>query len=137
MPTVILSQLQQFAATSTAKLKAKTGEPEEQLRAPLETFFQDAGAALGMKVQALGEVHVESMGRPDFAVTCNGALCGYIEVKQPGKGGDPRRYRNAHDKKQWARFQNFPNILYTDGNEWGLFQDELEGGIDMQPVGRH
>jgi len=49
MPTVILSQLQKFAATATAKLKTKTGEPEEQLRAPLETFFQDAGKAFGMR----------------------------------------------------------------------------------------
>lgn len=128
MPTVILPQLQQFATTATAKLKAKTGEPEEQLRAPLETFFQDAGKAFGMKVQALGEVHVESMGRPDFAVTCNGALCGYIELKQPGKGGDPRKYRNKHDKAQWERFQNFPNILYTDGNEWSLFQGNIAEG---------
>lgn len=128
MPTVILSHLQQFATTATAKLKAETGEPEEQLRAPLETFFQDAGKALEMKVQALGEVHVDNMGRPDFAVTCNGALCGYVELKAPGKGGDPRRYRNKHDKAQWERFQNFPNILYTDGNEWSLFQGSVEDG---------
>lgn len=128
MPTTILLQLQQFAATATAKLKALTGEPEEQLRAPLETFFQDAGKAFGMKVRALGEVHVKSMGKPDFAVTCNGALCGYIELKQPGKGGDPRKYRNKHDKTQWERFQNFPNILYTDGNEWSLFQGNVGEG---------
>ncbi|MGE4553916.1 MAG: type ISP restriction/modification enzyme [Desulfovibrionaceae bacterium] len=129
MPTAILSALQRFAASAADKLRANTGEPEDHLRNPLDTFFQEAGKALGIQVQVLGEVHVENMGRPDFAVRCNGALCGYVEVKQPGKGADPRRFRTRHDKAQWERFRNFPNILYTDGNEWCLFQDGGEGSL--------
>jgi len=128
MPTDILTSLRQFAAAVADKLKPGTGEPEDQLRGPLENFLREAGEAFGMKVQALGEVHVDDIGRPDYAVFCNSALSGYLELKHAGKGGDPRRYRVKHDKAQWERFQNFPNILYTDGNEWCLFQGGPESG---------
>jgi len=43
-------------------------------------------------------------------------------LKEPGKGANPDRYR-GHDKEQWKRFQSLPNIIYCDGNEWGLYRD--------------
>lgn len=61
--------------------------------------------------------------RPDFAVTRRGALIGFIEVKAPGKGADPARFRTRHDKDQWEKLKALPNIIYTDGNAFGLFQD--------------
>ena len=36
--------------------------------------------------------------RPDYAVTRGGALSGFIEIKAPGKGADPRRFRDPHDR---------------------------------------
>ncbi|MCF8033240.1 MAG: hypothetical protein K9K66_08965 [Desulfarculaceae bacterium] len=57
--------------------------------------------------------------RPIYA---NGLLCGYVELKATGKGAKPSRYK-GHDKDQWERFKNLPNILYTDGNEWALYRD--------------
>lgn len=41
--------------------------------------------------------------RPDYAVTVHGALAGFIEVKEPGKGADPRRFKDPHDREQWDR----------------------------------
>jgi hypothetical protein len=70
------------------------------------------------------------MTRPDYAVSVHGALAGFIELKAPGKGGDPRRFRNAHDKAQWARLRSLPNLIYSDGNEFSLWQDgELAGAV--------
>ncbi len=52
-----------------------------------------------------------------------------MEVKAPGKGADPRRYK-GHDKEQWEKLQSLPNLLYTDGNSFSLWQNgELVGSI--------
>jgi hypothetical protein len=124
MPSVLLPLLSAFADNAHAKLNlaGSTGEPEEQLRAPLEAFLQAAGNSFQMKIIPEGEARVQGVGRPDYAVYSNGALCGYIELKQPGKGADPNSY-SGHDARQWERFKGLPNILYSDGNEWGLYQN--------------
>ena len=68
--------------------------------------------------------------RPDFAVTVSNALVGFIEVKAPGKGADPRKFKDPHDKEQWEKLKSLPNIIYTDGNAFSLWRDgELEGEI--------
>jgi hypothetical protein len=52
-----------------------------------------------------------------------------VEVKAPGKGADPRRYK-GHDKEQWEKLQSLPNLIYTDGNSFSLWQEgELVGSI--------
>lgn len=67
--------------------------------------------------------------RPDYAVNFNDALAGFIEIKAPGKGGDPRNF-SGHDAAQWEKLQPLPNLLYTDGNEWSLWRGgKLEGEV--------
>jgi hypothetical protein len=44
-------------------------------------------------------------------------------LKAPGKGADPRRFRDAHDKSQWEKLCSLPNLLYTDGNQFSLWQN--------------
>jgi hypothetical protein len=124
MPPVLFPPLAAFAANAHAKLSlaGAAGEPEEQLRAPLENFLGAAGNAFSMKIVLDGEARIRDVGKPDYAVYCNDLLCGYIELKQPGKGADPNRYA-GHDARQWERFKVLPNILYSDGNEWGLYQN--------------
>ena len=68
--------------------------------------------------------------RPDYAVTVSKALVGFIEVKAPGKGADPRKFSDPHDKAQWDKLKSLPNLLYTDGNAFSLWRDgELVGEI--------
>jgi hypothetical protein len=124
MPHILFVPLAAFAADVSEKLNlaGSTGEPEDQLRGPLENFLRATGVAFHMTIIPDGEARVKNVGKPDYAVYCNGALCGYIELKQPGKGADPNRY-TGHDLKQWERFKVLPNILYSDGNEWGLYQN--------------
>ncbi len=121
---LILQALQRFAATVTTKMKAlAAGAPEDQLRAPLETFLADAGKAVGIMIVAKGESQLQGrLGRPDYAVLANKLLAGYVELKEPGKGANPCHYK-GHDREQWKRFQSLPNLVYTDGNEWGLYRD--------------
>ena len=112
-----------FAESIQAKFSTSiTGEPEEQLRTPFEGLIKDAGEILNLSVTAIGETLLENrLGRPDYAVTTANIPCGYVELKASGKGANPNSFK-GHDRQQWERFKNLPNLLYTDGIEWSLYR---------------
>jgi len=128
-----------FGANAKAKLAnpGVIGEPEDQLRAPLEALFADLGELCGFKRQWVAAVGESSLSRlktrPDYAITLRNVLVGFVEVKAPGKGADPRRYR-GHDKEQWEKLQSLPNLLYTDGNSFSFWQngDLVDSIIELQ-----
>jgi hypothetical protein len=97
-----------FGAAAKAKLDnpAISGAPEDQLRAPLERLLHELAALGGLApggLSLVGETTLSQMQtRPDYAVIVNNALVGFIEVKAPGKGCDPRKFADTHDKAQWA-----------------------------------
>jgi hypothetical protein len=89
---------------------------------------QLAGHAAGA-VQLVGETTLaEDRTRPDYAVTVRKALIGFIEVKAPGKGANPRSFKDKHDKGQWEQLKSLPNLFYTDGNSFGLWRDGERAG---------
>lgn len=132
-----------FGAAAKAKLAnpSAAGEPEEQLRTPLDTLFRDLAELCGIKrgwLEPIGETSLATLKtRPDFAITLRNVLVGFVEVKAPGKGADPRRFR-GHDKEQWEKLQSLPNLLYTDGNAFSLWRNgelvdsivELRGNVE-------
>lgn len=113
-----------FGAAVTPRLATKAGEPEDQMRGPLENLMGALAAAAGVSFHVVGESSLSDLGvRPDYAALVDGAITGYIEVKAPGKGADPTRWRaTSHDGKQWAKLKALPNVLYTDGDSWGLYK---------------
>jgi hypothetical protein len=133
-----------FGKSTTAKLSniAISGAPEDQLRGPLEVLIADLALIAGHVPGAVGMVGETSLSadrtRPDYAVTVRNALVGFIEVKAPGKGANPRTFRDKHDKAQWERLKSLPNLIYTDGNSFGLWRDgerfgdivRLEGDVE-------
>ena len=118
-----------FGAQAKAKLAnpGATGAPEDQLRAPLEALIRSLATASGMAdgwVALVGETTLAERGaRPDYAVTVRKALVGFIEVKAPGKGADPRRFTDPHDRRQWAKLKSLPNLMYTDGQSFSVWRD--------------
>ena len=125
-----------FGLEARAKLSnpAARGAPEDQLRAPLETLvtrLANVAAGTAGSVVLVGETTLaELKTRPDYAVTRENALIGFLEVKAPGKGADPRRFRDPHDKEQWRKLQSLPNLIYTDGNGFSLWRNgELAGKV--------
>jgi hypothetical protein len=135
MALTLRSAIATFGRSAKAKLanRAASGEPEDQLRAPLEGLFADLAELCGFKREwlvAVGETSLSTLKtRPDYAITLRNALIGHVEVKAPNKGSDPRRYK-GHDKEQWEKLQSLPNLLYTDGNSFSLWQNgELVGSI--------
>ena len=128
--------ISKFGLEAKSKLSnpGATGAPEDQLRAPLEALIEGLAELCGLSpgsIVAVGETSlVDLKTRPDYAVTHNNLLIGFKEVKAPGKGADPRRFQDKHDKDQWRKLQTLPNLIYTDGNEFSLWRDgQLEGQV--------
>ena len=128
--------ISKFGLEAKSKLSnpGASGAPEDQLRAPLEGLVANLVEITGQwpgTVVVVGEASLADLKtRPDYAVTRRNALIGFIEVKAPGKGADPHRFSDRHDKEQWAKLQTLPNLIYTDGNGFSLWRNgELEGEI--------
>ena len=135
MTLTLQTAIARYGAQAKAKLHnvAVVGEPEDQLRAPIEGLIGDLAALSGFPqdaVKAVGESAIATLKtRPDYAITLRNVLVGFIEIKAPGKGADPHKFR-GHDKEQWEKLQSLPNLLYTDGNQFGLFRGgRLEGTV--------
>lgn len=128
------SLISNFGADAIAKLAnpVAKGEPEDQLRSPLERLIMGLAEYCGFSrsdVTAVGESSLSDLKtRPDYAITVRKSLVGFIEVKAPGKGADPRKFKDRHDRGQWEKLQSLPNLIYTDGNEFSLWRNgEIEG----------
>lgn len=111
-----------FGAAVKPKL-AGPGQPEDQMRGPLETLLITVAKDLGLTLNPVGESSLADLKvRADYAIEVDGALVGYVEVKAPGKGADPLAWgAKTHDRKQWEKIKALPNVLYTDGNDWALY----------------
>jgi len=129
-----------FGAAVKAKLSnpAAVGQAEDQLRAPLENLIPALATAAGLAQPPVlvGETpHADTGTRPDYSVTTGAtkvkALVGYIELKAPIKGFDPRKFTDPHDKAQWAKLRALPNLLYTNGNGFSLWRN---GEIVGKPI---
>lgn len=134
--TTVAAAVSTFGASTKSKLTsaAIVGAPEDQLRGPLETLVRELAEAAGLPagaVHLVGETTLAHLKtRPDYAVTISNALVGFIEVKAPGKGADPRKFEDPHDKAQWGKLKALPNLLYTDGNAFSLWRDgEIVGKV--------
>ncbi len=129
MKITVESAISTFGATAKQKLSnvGATGEPEDQLRAPFEQLLGDLAELANIprsKVAAVGESLQSALKtRPDYAVTVHHALVGFVELKAPGKGADPRKFRDQHDKVQWGKLRSLPNVMYSDGNAFSLWQN--------------
>jgi hypothetical protein len=127
----LFEPLQLFASQLTDKFSARSaGEPEDQLKSPVDQLFNAYSKIIAREIVLKGESTLhDRLGRPDFAAHSGQLPIGYIELKAPGKGANPELFK-GHDHDQWKRFQNVPNLIYTDGNEWALYRGkELAGKL--------
>lgn len=87
-----------------------------------------------MTVETKTESTVAGLGgRPDIGVAVSGLLTGHVELKAPGTGARPGKFK-GENRKQWEKFQALPNLVYTDGNEWALYRSaELIGSVIRFP----
>jgi hypothetical protein len=115
MKLTLESAIAEFGAKAKAKLSnlAAKGQPEDQIRAPFEQLMLQVAELCHFSqgsVVSVGESSVSDLKtRPDYAISVHNALIGFIELKAPGKGADPRKFKDPHDKAQWERLSSLPN----------------------------
>jgi hypothetical protein len=111
MKPTLSSAIAAFGAKAKEKLAnpAASGQPEDHLRTPFEHLLgelseiSDFGKAA---VSAVGESSVSDLKtRPDFAVTVHNALVGFVELKAPGKGADPRKFKDPARQTSVGKIQ--------------------------------
>lgn len=123
--TALFPLLERFGAdltTAYGAAVAASAQPEDQLKPAVKALLEDAAAAFGLKAVATTESHTDLGVRPDMAVTDPELLIGHIELKAPGLGARPRNFASKHDKEQFKKLADHPNLIYTDGNEWALYR---------------
>ena len=129
------SALETFAEQMTAKFAvAASFHAEDQLKGPVADFLALAGSGFRLAVETVTEIQVDELGRPDIGVMVGALLTGHVELKAPGKGANPARFR-GHDRAQWDKFKDLPNLLYTDGNEWQLYRTGQSVGRAVRLAG--
>jgi hypothetical protein len=122
------AELKNYASEVTAKFAFPIEvNPEDQLKTPIDALLKGIGAAIGLALGVVTEVHTDQLGRPDMGIAVKGLLAGHVELKAPGKGANPEKLKGG-DREQWERFKNLPNLIYTDGKDWALYRNgQLEG----------
>lgn len=86
--STLAEAISEFGASAKAKLN-EGGQPEDQLRNPIEQLFKALSSECGHASGALVLVGEKSLAelrtRPDFAVHMNKALIGFVEVRRPAR----------------------------------------------------
>lgn len=120
---IVTAALEAFAENLKATYSLDIpGQPEDQLKAPVSALLTEVSKALSVVLATKTEAPVVGLGgRPDIAAAVQGLLTGYVELKAPGFGARTTKFK-GENLKQWQKFKAIPNLLYTDGNEWALYQ---------------
>jgi hypothetical protein len=123
----------EFGVEVTRKLQEQAGYPEAQLRDPFAHLLRTAGHRLGLlDVFTVDETPLDSLNvRPDFMVKAAGASIGYAELKAHGhKIPTVWTSPTGRELRQWGQLKLLPNVLYSDGEHWGVFHfGELSGAV--------
>ena len=110
-------------------------QAEDQLKGPTQTLLQQIGPALGFDVVARTEAKTELGVRPDIGVSVSKLLAGHVELKAPGKGVRPKNFASQHDRDQFKKLKDHPNLVYTDGNAWALYRKGALTGTVVSAAG--
>ena len=110
--------LRHFAESlkTTFSVPGGVGDPEDQLKPAIKSLLESFPDVI-----AQTEARIEE-GRPDVGVYQGHALVGFVELKEPEKSIAPSSFR-GHDRKQWRRFKDLPNLIYTNGRDWTLYRE--------------
>jgi hypothetical protein len=86
---------------------------------------------MGVAVLTVDETPLDVLGvRPDFMVAVAGARVGYVELKAPGRKVPTTWSPDARERRQWEKLRQLPNVLYSDGEQWGVYRfGELHGTV--------
>ena len=125
-----LERFSETLTTSFAVAELNPAQAEDQLKGPIQRLLSELGTELGVSVVARSEARTDLGVRPDMGVSVQKLLAGHVELKAPGKGARPAGFNDRHDKEQFKKLADHPNLLYSDGNEWALYRrGQLVGAL--------
>ncbi|MFD6302332.1 type ISP restriction/modification enzyme [Streptomyces sp. NPDC060223] len=117
------------------------GEHEAGIRSAVEKLLGSAAGEFGLHLRLHPEARLTDLGiRPDFAASLGEdkqRTFGYVELKSPKKKDISPGGLRGRDRKQWEAMSHLPNVIYTNGQTWFLYQNgqpqgkpvHLEGDI--------
>ena len=128
-----------YHADLGARVLPGMGQPEAQIALPIEQLIRSMESSLHVQIGVFRETAEPTLNvRPDLGVNVDGLLTGHIELKAPGKGARPSRFTDAHDRRQWEKLRELPNLLLTDGLEWALYRTgERVRASELPPLAPH
>jgi len=133
----LLEVLREFSQSLSANFAVAAFSPaqaEDQLKGPVQKLLHEVGEILDLDVIARTESLTMAGVRPDVGVSVGKLLEGHVELKAPGKGARAPSLTDPHDRAQFKKLADHPNLVYTDGNEWALFRHgQLVGGVIRAP----
>lgn len=89
---------------------------------------------VGSGIHTVPEYAKKDIGRPDIALVRQGQLPrAFVELKAPDKHLDASRWRDAHDKRQFARFGELPTWALSNFARVRFFR-RAEGGLEVRLV---
>jgi hypothetical protein len=129
--------LRGFSTTLTENFKVlDDAQPEDQLKAPVGELIVAAGKAAGLTLVIRNETRIDGIGgRPDLGVNSARTPIGNVELKAPGVGAQPEKFKDKRSRDQFEKFKGLPNLLYTDGREWTLFRSGVQQGDTLRLSG--
>lgn len=128
--------LKRYAKSIRETLRSLPTNIEQALAPSFKNLIDDLlpTLPLGAGLTTVPEYAKATIGRPDIALARAGELPrAFIELKAPDKGLDPKRWRDAHDKRQFTRFGELPIWSLTNFGAIRFFRRD-EGGIEVRVV---
>lgn len=129
--------IERYARTIRDTLRAGPTNVELALAPAFKALVDELIPILpaGPGVTSVPEYAKPDVGRPDIALVRAGQLPrSFIELKAPAKTLDPARWRDAHDKRQFKRFQELPTWALSNFLGIQLYRrDELTAVARVAP----
>lgn len=110
------------AAVHAAAKSGIAAEPEAQLTGPVATLLAATAEHAGLgRFDFLRETQLAGV-RPDFGILVDDRFSGWLELKAPGTGTDPRTW-SGRNQQQWRLLAELDNLLLCDGTQLQLYRN--------------
>lgn len=133
----IVDSIERYAKTIRETLRAGPTNIELALAPAFKTLVDDLlpHVSTGSTITSVPEYSKPELGRPDIALVRPGQLPrAFVELKAPEKVLDPSRWRDAHDKRQFKRFQELPTWALSNFKAIQLYRrDEVTSAATVAP----
>ncbi len=131
-----IDALKRYARAIRETLRGGPTNIEQALAPSFKNLIDDLlpTLPLGAGLTSIPEYAKANVGRPDIALARAGELPrAFIELKAPEKHLDAKRWRDAHDKRQFTRFGELPTWALTNFGAIRFYRRD-EGGLEVRVV---